>query len=226
MQEGPKLSEPANRAPPSDGRSPAAGTGASMASSHLRPSPPTEQASAPPPRSDGAPPAESARAESTPATPSGGAGAFTGLSRATLETTAMVAAQIVRRLEARSTRFEMALTPEGLGRVDVSMEIDAEGRLAARLAFDNPAAAAELRGRVDDLRRQLEASGFQIGDDALEFGEREGGRDQPFDRSFGDRRPGGAFDRADRLNDDPSSAAAPTRWTALTLTPERVDMKV
>ncbi len=153
-------------------------------------------------------------------------GAMTGLARATLETTAMMAAQIVRRLESRSTRFEMALTPEDLGRVDVRMEIDGDGRLTARLAFDNPAAAAELRGRVDDLRRQLEASGFQIGEDALEFTEREGGRDQPFDRRFADREPGRAFAGAGRLIDDPSIAPPPTRWAALTLTPEGVDMKV
>ena len=153
-------------------------------------------------------------------------GAMTGLARTTLETTAMMAAQIVRRLESRSTRFEMALTPEDLGRVDVRMEIDGDGRLTARLAFDNPAAAAELRGRVDDLRRQLEASGFQIGEDALEFTEREGGRDQPFDRHFADREPGRAFAGAGRLIDDPSIAPPPTRWAALTLTPEGVDMKV
>ncbi|WP_262423039.1 flagellar hook-length control protein FliK [Brevundimonas denitrificans] len=92
----------------------------------------------------------------------------------------MLSAQIVRRLEARSTRFDMVLTPEHLGRVDVRMEVDSDGQLTARLAFDNPAAANELRGRADELRRQLEAAGFQMSDTSLEFAEREGGRrDQP-----------------------------------------------
>ncbi|MFN4296713.1 MAG: flagellar hook-length control protein FliK [Brevundimonas sp.] len=148
-----------------------------------------------------------------------------GLSRATIETTALMAAQIVRRLEGRSTRFEMALTPEGLGRVDVSMEIDSEGRLAARLAFDNPAAAAELRGRVDDLRRQLEASGFHLGEDALEFTDRESRRDHAPDNPF-DRRPDRAFAGAGRLIDDAPATPPPSRWAALALTPEGVDMKV
>ena len=72
-----------------------------------------------------------------------------------------IAAQILRKLDGRSTRFEMALLPEELGRVDVKLDIDSEGRVAARLAFDNPAAATDLRGRADELRRQLQDAGFQ-----------------------------------------------------------------
>ena len=143
------------------------------------------------------------------------------LARAGVETTAMLSAQIVRRLEARSTRFDMVLTPEDLGRVDVRMEVDSDGQLTARLAFDNPAAAAELRGRADELRRQLEASGFQMSDSSLEFAERDGGRrDQPFDQR------GRAFAGAGRLADAADPISTPPRWTALSLTPEGVDMKV
>ncbi|MFT4956365.1 MAG: flagellar hook-length control protein FliK [Brevundimonas sp.] len=143
------------------------------------------------------------------------------LSRASAETTAMLSAQIVRRLEARSTRFDMVLTPEDLGRVDVRMEVDSDGQLTARLAFDNPAAAAELRGRADELRRQLEAAGFQMAEGSLEFAERDGGRrDQPFDQR------GRAFNGAGQLVDAADTLSAPPRWTALSLTPEGVDMKV
>ena len=143
------------------------------------------------------------------------------LSRASAETTAMLSAQIVRRLEARSTRFDMVLTPEDLGRVDVRMEVDSDGQLTARLAFDNPAAAAELRGRADELRRQLEAAGFQMAEGSLEFAERDGGRrDQPFDQR------GRAFTGAGQLVDAADTLSAPPRWTALSLTPEGVDMKV
>ncbi|WP_198519937.1 flagellar hook-length control protein FliK, partial [Escherichia coli] len=74
---------------------------------------------------------------------------------------------ISNRLEGRSTRFEMALLPEELGRVDIKLDIDSDGRLAARLAFDNPAAATDLRGRVDELRRQLEDARFHLADDAF-----------------------------------------------------------
>ena len=140
-----------------------------------------------------------------------------------METTAQIAAQIVRRLEGRSTRFEMALTPDDLGRVDVNMEVGADGALTARLAFDNPAAAAELRGRADELRRQLQDAGFQLTQDSLQFSQRDGSQSR---REF-DRRPDRAFSGAARLAAD-ADAAAPIagRWTPLTLAPRGVDMKV
>lgn len=144
------------------------------------------------------------------------------LSRATVETTAMIAAQIMRRLEGRSTRFEMALTPDDLGRVDVSMEVGADGALTARLAFDNPAAAAELRGRADELRRQLQDAGFQLSQDSLQFAERDASSGRGFDR-----RQDRAFAGAARVTADADVAAPPPgRWTPLTLSPQGVDMKV
>ncbi|RZJ39313.1 MAG: flagellar hook-length control protein FliK [Brevundimonas sp.] len=124
----------------------------------------------------------------------------------------------------------MALTPDDLGRVDVRLEIDAEGRLAARLAFDNPAAATDLKGRADDLRRQLEQQGFQLADDAFEFTQRDSGS-SAFDRGQ-DARQGQdqgqsrAFAAANRLNAETDTAALPPRWQALSLTPTGVDMKV
>ena len=147
------------------------------------------------------------------------------LSRATIEATAQIAAQILRRLEGRSTRFEMALTPDELGRVDVKLDIDSEGRLNARLAFDNPAAATDLRGRADELRRQLEDAGFHLAEDAFEFADRDSGS-SAFDRGQ-DARNGSsrAFAAASRLNTE-IDLAQPPRWLALSLSPSGVDMKV
>lgn len=161
-----------------------------------------------------------------PVTQSGSASAtysLSNLSNAAVEATAQLAAQIIRRLDARSTRFEMALTPDKLGRVDVSLDIDEHGRLAARLAFDNPAAALDMKGRVDELRRQLEAAGFHLADDAFQFAERDRSSGEAFDR-----RQGRAFAAATRLSDETDAAAPITapRWMSLSLTPDRVDMKV
>ncbi|MBK5956553.1 flagellar hook-length control protein FliK [Rhodospirillum rubrum] len=120
----------------------------------------------------------------------------------------------------------MVLTPEDLGRVDVTVEIDSDGQLAARLAFDNPAAAADLRGRADELRRQLQDAGFQLSQDSLDFSQR--------DPSSG----GGAFDRQQQRNSlfaggsrlaaqaDLAAAPIPGAWTNHSLTPERVDVRV
>jgi flagellar hook-length control protein FliK len=177
-----------------------------------------------PPSIDAAPAAENvATATSSSAQPR--EASLSGLSRATIDATAQIAAQILRKLEGRSTRFEMALRPDDLGRVDVKLDIDSEGRLAARLAFDNPIAATDLRGRVDDLRRELEEAGFHLADDAFEFAERDSGSsgfDRGQDARHGQNR---AFAAASRLNAE-IDVAQPPRWMALSLSPAGVDLKV
>ena len=151
-----------------------------------------------------------------------------GLSKATIETTAQISAQILRKLEGRSTRFDMTLTPEGLGRVDVSLTVEADGQVSARLAFDNPAAAAELRGRVDELRRQLAEAGLNLSRDNLEFTDRNpqsGSGGGAFERGHNRR----AFAGAARLNQEADLATAPmpALWAyPSSLTPDRVDVKV
>ncbi len=170
------------------------------------------------PAPDSAPAPEAAAAPARETSP-------TVLSRAALEATAQITAQILRKLDGRTTRFEMALLPEELGRVDVKLDIDSEGRLAARLAFDNPAAATDLRGRADELRRQLEQAGFHLAEDAFEFAERDSGS-SAFDRGDDARHGSGrAFAAASRLNAETDAVPAP-RWTALSLAPAGVDLKV
>jgi len=143
-------------------------------------------------------------AATTPALARSGAEAVAG--RMSFDALAQVSAQIIRRLETRTSRFEMQLNPLELGRVDVRLDIDAEGRLAARLAFDNPAAAVDLRGRVDDLRRELQQAGFQLADDAFSFTDRgsSGGRQAQDDE--GARR---AHARSGELADQTDAAAQP-----------------
>ena len=89
--------------------------------------------------------------------------------RALPETVARLAADILHKLGGQSTRFELELDPAGLGRVDVSVEIAADGRLRATMAFDSPQAAADLRGRAGELRQMLEQAGFDLSEGALSF---------------------------------------------------------
>ena len=150
------------------------------------------------------------------------------LSQATLDTTAQLAAQIAHKLSGRSTRFEMGLTPEGLGRVDVSLEIDTDGQLTARLAFDNPLAATELRGRADELRRQLENAGFTLANDALSFAERDPSQGNPSNgQSSGfDRRQDRAFAAAARIRTETDPAWIAPALATQPRTLQGVDMKV
>lgn len=122
---------------------------------------------------------------------------------------AQISAQILRRLEGQTTRFELALTPEDLGRVDVMLEIDGDGAVNARLAFDNPAAAAELRAQADQLRRELEAAGLNVGRDGLQFAERDARRDD----GGSDRRGAKAFAGAARLEADADAGVVTYRMT-------------
>jgi flagellar hook-length control protein FliK len=120
----------------------------------------------------------------------------------------------------------MGLTPEGLGKVNVSMDIGADGQLTARLAFDNPLAAADLRSRVDELRSQLQDAGFQVADDALSFTQQDASSSNGGDRSS-DQRQSRAFASASRISAQADAApAVPPAWVSLSLTPRGVDMKV
>lgn len=92
------------------------------------------------------------------------------------ELVAQMAAVITRKLEGRVTRFSMELNPAEMGRVDVRLNIDKDGRVAAQMSFDNPAAAADMRGKADELRRQLELSGFNVASEDLTFSDREAGQ--------------------------------------------------
>jgi hypothetical protein len=78
------------------------------------------------------------------------------------QTVANLAAQIAKKLDGRSTRFDVQLDPAGLGKVDVRVEIGAGGRMSAAMAFDNPQSAAELKSRSGELQHALEQAGFDI----------------------------------------------------------------
>lgn len=82
--------------------------------------------------------------------------------RGTPETVANLAAQIVKKLEGKSTRFDVELNPHGLGKVDVRIEIGAQGRITAGMVFENPQAAADVKARAAELQRALEQAGFDI----------------------------------------------------------------
>jgi flagellar hook-length control protein FliK len=106
--------------------------------------------------------ADSTTGSAAPATQA--AATHAAVLRGAPETVATLAAQILKKLDSRTTRFEMELDPAGLGRVDVRLEISAQGRLTAAMAFDNPQSAQELRSRSNELARALEQAGFDVSD--------------------------------------------------------------
>jgi hypothetical protein len=122
------------------------------------------------------------------------------------ETVARLAAGMIEKLEARSGRFEIQLDPNGLGAVDVRVQIGADGQLTASLGFESARAASDLRGRADELRQSLEQAGFTVPDGGLSFdftGQGRGRQSQPGLDPDDSRRGAGAFARAMTAQDAP-----------------------
>ncbi|MEY4249295.1 MAG: hypothetical protein RJA87_928 [Pseudomonadota bacterium] len=92
----------------------------------------------------------------------------------TLATAPHLAAEISRKFEGKSAQFDISLTPEGLGKVDVKITINARGEVSAAMKFDNPQAAAELKGRAAELQRALEQSGFSLSQEGISFTDGQG----------------------------------------------------
>lgn len=95
---------------------------------------------------------------------------------ATSGTVSNLAAQIIKRMEGKASRFDIELDPDGLGRVAVQLKIDAQGRLSATLAFDRPESAEALKARAGELRQALEQSGFDLSGSSLSFESAAGGQ--------------------------------------------------
>ncbi|WP_337188215.1 flagellar hook-length control protein FliK [Phenylobacterium sp.] len=145
--------------------------------------------------SETAPAVGSRAATHTDATPS--ATATPAPVRGSPETVANLAAQIAKKLEGRSTRFDVELNPEGLGKVDVRVEIGAHGRLTAALVFDSAQAAQDLKARAADLQRALEQAGFDVaGGLSFDVAQDQGGGRQAWQDArseFGETVRGRAF---------------------------------
>ncbi|HEX7887628.1 MAG TPA: flagellar hook-length control protein FliK, partial [Phenylobacterium sp.] len=118
-----------------------------------------QEAKAAPESPDGVPQGET-RAAAQAATPA--SAHVTHAVRGSPETVANLAAQILKKLDGKSTRFDVELDPHGLGKVDVRIEIGAQGRITAGMTFDNPQAAADVKARAAELHRALEQAGFDL----------------------------------------------------------------
>ena len=85
------------------------------------------------------------------------------------QTVARLSTDLVKKLQAKASKFDLALEPEGMGRVDVKIRIAADGALSAAMSFDNPHTAEALKARSAELRTALEQAGFNLADSGLSF---------------------------------------------------------
>ena len=107
------------------------------------------------------------------------------------QTVPRLAADIVQNVKAKSSRFELTLDPAGLGRVDISVRIGADGALSASLNFNSPQAAEALKAHAGELRDALQQAGFDLSGSDLSF--TAGGSGQQPDKGQGQPSPSPAY---------------------------------
>lgn len=145
---------------------------------------PAPQTAAPPANAPLPPPPSVAAA----AAPAVTAQAIAAPVRGAPETVALLAAQMIQRLDGQITRFDLSLHPQSLGRVDVRIEIGAKGALKARMAFDDAASAHELSGRHAELRAALQSAGFDVPEGAITYDIASGGGSGAGGETFAERQ--------------------------------------
>jgi flagellar hook-length control protein FliK len=132
-----------------------------------------------------------APAAQAPAASAAAAAAPAG-ARGAPETVAALSAEIIKKAGDKATRFDVTLTPDNLGKVDVRIEIGRDGAMTASMKFDTVHAAQELRGKASELRQALADAGFTVSDNGLSFdvsSQNSGQNSNPFlaFQDFGDQ---------------------------------------
>lgn len=148
--------------------------------------------------------------------------------RGSPETVASLAAQMIKKLGARTTNFDVQLDPIGLGRVNVRVEINADGRVSAAMSCENPQAAAELKSRANELQRALAQSGFDIsGGLSFDVAQDRGSPAGQQNAFQGEDRPGHVFrGRAFAAALETAGDAAQAALTHQRKTPSGVDVRI
>jgi hypothetical protein len=100
------------------------------------------------------------------------------LSQTAVQTLSALSVQISKRLSDGNTKFAVELHPADLGRVDVALTIDRDGKVNAHLNFDTPITAAAFSAHESELRQQLSQAGLNVDNGALTFSSRDGGSGQ------------------------------------------------
>ena len=63
---------------------------------------------------------------------------------------------VTKNVTGKSSSFDVALNPAGLGHVNVKIEINSAGQVSASLSFSNAQTAADARSHAGDLQQALE----------------------------------------------------------------------
>jgi len=114
--------------------------------------------------------------------PQGASAAATAASTGSLSVTAAtnaavplsgLAVEIAVSARSGKSRFEIRLDPADLGRIDVRIDVDRNGRVTSHLTVEKPETLSMLRQEAPQLQRQLDDAGFKTGNGGLQFSLRD-----------------------------------------------------
>jgi len=86
-----------------------------------------------------------------------------------------LAVEIAKEASAGRNHFEIRLDPPELGRIDVRLSVDHDGRVSSHLTVDRPDTLDLLKRDANSLERALQQAGLKTSDNALEFSLRQQG---------------------------------------------------
>lgn len=116
-----------------------------------------------------------------------------------------IAIHISQHADTGANRFQLRLDPPELGRVDVRMEISAEGKLSAVIAVERPETLDLLQRDSRALERSLMEAGLKTDSNSLSFSLKGGRQDQ----QHADLADNGSDRGSNPLSDDWDDTVAP-----------------
>lgn len=126
-----------------------------------------------------------------------------------------------------SSRFDIRLSPEDLGRIDVKLDIDGDGQVKAHLVVDRPETLAFLQRDGEALHRAFEQAGFKPAESGIAFSLRDPGQDGGGRNGSGENgqraQPPAWTRQGDR---EAGPDAVPTTWRTLQAGRAGVDLRI
>ncbi|KAF0120195.1 MAG: chemotaxis protein MotD [Xanthobacteraceae bacterium] len=120
-----------------------------------------------------------------------------------------LAVTIAARANAGATRFDIRLDPAELGRIDVQLTVDREGRVKSKLVVEKQETLELLQRDQRNLERALSQAGVQTSENSLEFSLKD-----PGSQNSRDRQPEDGSQLRQVVIEDPDTVAALQASTA------------
>jgi flagellar hook-length control protein FliK len=89
-----------------------------------------------------------------------------------------IAIAIAGKVLEGNNRFEIRLDPPELGRIEVKLDLDRDGRITSHIVADRPATLELLRNDVATLQRALDDAGLKTANNGLQFSLRDQNQQQ------------------------------------------------